>query len=63
MRNLATAQQLADYCGVPLKTVYEWNSKGTGPRFHKIGVHVRYRWEEIEKWVDAQAAKTSAAVA
>jgi predicted DNA-binding transcriptional regulator AlpA len=35
---------------VPLATVYDWNSKGTGPRYFKAGRHVRYRLADVERW-------------
>ena len=51
-----TPDQLADEFQVPLSTVYQWNHKGTGPRPHKIGRHVRYRRDEVSRWAEAQAA-------
>ncbi|MCT7353622.1 helix-turn-helix domain-containing protein [Streptomyces sp. 15-116A] len=53
-RKLATAQELADYCGVPIGTVYQWASRGGGPRLIKVGRHLRARWDDIEKWLDSQ---------
>lgn len=55
-QRLATAQELAEYTSVPIKTVYEWNSKGVGPRVIKVGRHVRYRWADIEKWLEQGSA-------
>ncbi len=52
---LLTAEELADFFGVPLTTVYAWNHKGTGPRRIRIGKHVRYRPEDVEAWVEGQA--------
>ena len=37
---------LAQTLGIPLRTVYNWRSKGEGPRAFKIGRHVRYRPSE-----------------
>ena len=54
-RPLATPKDLADYLGVPIKTVYEWNSRGTGPKHRKVGRHVRYRWDDVDKWLEAQS--------
>lgn len=51
---LLTAQELADELGVPLKTVYVWNAKGTGPARVKIGKHVRYRRADLESWLATQ---------
>lgn len=63
MRKLVTVRELADFCDVPVKTVYEWNSKGTGPRYRKLGVHVRYSWDDIEKWMASRAVDPSGQVA
>ncbi|TDT95340.1 AlpA family transcriptional regulator [Streptomyces sp. 846.5] len=53
-RKLATAQEVADYCGVPLATVYAWSSRGSGPTFIKVGRHLRARWADVERWLDSQ---------
>ncbi|NED35566.1 helix-turn-helix domain-containing protein [Streptomyces sp. SID8499] len=52
-RKLATAQDIADYCGVPIGTVYQWSSRGGGPKLIKVGKHLRARWDDVEKWLDA----------
>ena len=43
-------QQLADRYGLPVKTPAQWASKGTGPRYAKIGRHVRYRLSDVIAW-------------
>lgn len=53
-RKLATAEEVADYLGVPLATIYQWSSRGGGPRLIKVGRHLRARWDDVEKWLDAQ---------
>ncbi|MFE3635810.1 helix-turn-helix transcriptional regulator [Streptomyces sp. NPDC059168] len=58
-RKLATAQELADYCGVPLATVYQWSHRGGGPRLIKVGRHLRARWEDVERWLDEQTVKAA----
>ncbi|WP_254876461.1 AlpA family transcriptional regulator [Streptomyces sp. CAI-85] len=55
-RPMATAQDVADYFRVPIATVYQWNYKGTGPKFRKIGRHVRYRWDDVEAFDPSQPA-------
>ena len=47
--------QLADYLGVSLATIYQWNHKGSGPRRIRVGRHVRYRRRDVDAWLDAQA--------
>ena len=48
---LLSPVQFADYVGVPLATVYQWNYQRTGPPFIKVGRHVRYRRVDIERWL------------
>jgi excisionase family DNA binding protein len=52
---LLSVEDLAAYLQVPVATVYQWNSVGTGPRRHRIGRHVRYRQADVEAWIDKQA--------
>jgi len=47
---------LAEYLDVPLRTVYAWQSKGGGPRFHKVGRHVRYRLSDVDAWLETRVS-------
>ncbi len=51
---LLSPQQLADYVGVPVATVYRWRYEGTGPRGIKVGKHVRYRRQDVEAWLETR---------
>jgi excisionase family DNA binding protein len=44
-------EQLAKELGVPVRTIYQWRSRGSGPRGATFGRHVRFRRSEIEKWI------------
>ncbi len=44
-------QELADYLGVPLATVYVWRTRGGGPPALKVGRHLRFRAEDVATWV------------
>jgi excisionase family DNA binding protein len=46
--------EFAALVGVPVRSVYVWNSRGTGPRRHTIGRHCRYRRTDIETWLEQQ---------
>lgn len=54
---LLTPSQLAAYLGVPLATVYQWRSVGTGPQGFRVGRHTRYRREDIEAWIEARRSE------
>lgn len=50
-----SARDLAGELGVPLRTVYHWHAEGTGPKAHRFGRHLRFRREDVDLWVQAQA--------
>ncbi|MEU6207137.1 helix-turn-helix domain-containing protein [Micromonospora musae] len=54
-RPLATSAELAEHLGVPPRTLDQWAYKGVGPRFSKVGRHRRYRWADVETWLDQQS--------
>lgn len=51
--SLGAPKEVADYLGVPEATLAQWRWRNTGPKWSKVGRHVRYRWSEVEKWLDA----------
>lgn len=51
---LLTAQELADYLEVPVKTLYEWRHRGDGPPGFRVGRHLRYRWGDVAAWIRDQ---------
>ncbi len=52
---LLTLPEVADHLGVPLQTVYQWRSRGDGPRGIKVGRHVRVRRDDLEAWLREHA--------
>jgi excisionase family DNA binding protein len=59
-RSLWTAGEVAEFLQVPVRTLERWRYVGAGPRWVPMGRHVRYRWDDVEAWLEAQAAKTAA---
>lgn len=57
---LATIGEVSAFLGIPVATLYGWRSKGTGPRGASVGRHVRYRWVDVERWLDEQASSAPA---
>jgi excisionase family DNA binding protein len=47
---------VASYLQVPVKTLYTWRYKRVGPKAHRVGRHLRYRWEDVEAWLSSDAA-------
>jgi hypothetical protein len=45
-----TAGDLAERESLPVSTVYGWNYSGEGPPYFRVGRHVRYRLEDVERW-------------
>ena len=44
--------EIAEYLGVPVKTIYEWRQTGRGPVGLRIGRHVKFRISDVQAWVD-----------
>lgn len=55
-RALASSTEVAEYLGVPVRTLGQWAYRGVGPRYSKIGRHRRYRWSDVEQYIDGQSA-------
>lgn len=53
-RTLMTIEDLSDYLGIPVNTLYKWRTKGYGPAGRRVGKYVRYRPEDVDAWVEAQ---------
>jgi excisionase family DNA binding protein len=50
---LLTVDEVADYLGVPKKTVYAcWQDWGL--KAYKVGRHLRFRQRHVEDWLDRQ---------
>jgi len=54
---LWSVQDLSDFLGVPVMTIYHWRRTGYGPRGTRVGRYVRYRPEDVQAWLEAQREK------
>jgi excisionase family DNA binding protein len=50
---LWSVQDLAEYLGVPVATLYQWRAKRYGPVGLRVGKHIRYRPVDVERWLTA----------
>ncbi|GAA1858654.1 hypothetical protein GCM10009836_43600 [Pseudonocardia ailaonensis] len=49
-KRLWTVQDVADFLGVPVATVYDWRCKGYGPRGKKVGRYLRFEEDVVRQW-------------
>lgn len=49
---LIGVDELAEYLEVPKATIYGWRNRGVGPPGFRVGKHVRFRWTDIERWIE-----------
>ncbi|WP_308818414.1 helix-turn-helix transcriptional regulator [Pseudonocardia alni] len=49
-QRLWSVQDVADYLGVPVATLYDWRCKGYGPKAKKVGRYLRYEAEAVRRW-------------
>ena len=63
MDEIDDGEGTAAYIKVPLRTLDQWRYLGKGPRFIKVGRHVRYRRDDVDRWLDQQASGTPDAAA
>jgi excisionase family DNA binding protein len=57
---LLTVNQVADILGCSPWTLYAWRGRGEGPPSLKVGSRVRYRPEEVDRWIESQEESTGA---
>lgn len=62
-QSLMSPAELAAFLGgeFPEKTLANWRSQGSGPKFLKIGRHVRYRSADVEAWLSSREVEAGAA--
>ena len=53
---LLTAQELADYLNVPVKTIYRWRYAGMAPTAIRAGGKLRFRVQDIEAWMEKRTS-------
>lgn len=51
-RRYLSPADVSETLGIPLSTIYRWQSDGTGPRFAKFGRHVRYLEADVTRFFE-----------
>jgi len=49
---LWTINDVAEFLGVPVKTIYQWRTKDYGPPGKRVGRYIRYRPDDVISWFD-----------
>lgn len=46
--------ELAACLGVPVSTVYDWRTRGRGPRAYRFGKHLKFALSDVGIWIEQQ---------
>lgn len=55
---LVGVNELAEYLGVPVRTIYDWRQTGHGSRGIRIGRHLKFAVSDVAAWVESQRDAT-----
>ena len=55
---LLTPEQLAEWLILPTATLTQWRSRRVGPRYLRVGRHIRYRASDVERWLQTRECVT-----
>lgn len=58
---LLDIRELSAYLGVPVSTIYDWRSRGVGPRAYRFGKHLKFAVTDVTEWIEAQRDPAPAA--
>ena len=55
--NIALPSAVAEAVGISDNALRQQRYRGGGPRFIRVGSRVRYRWSDVEQWLDEHAVE------
>lgn len=58
-RPLASTEDVATYLGITVNALHQLRYLGNAPRAAKVGTRLRWRWEDVDSWVDARSGKAA----
>jgi predicted DNA-binding transcriptional regulator AlpA len=53
---LLTENELSAELKVSRRTLQRWRLEGRGPRWIRVGKAPRYRWADVQRWLEEHAA-------
>ena len=51
---LLTPSEAAQLMAVPVRTLDGWRNRSIGPKYLKVGRHVRYRSSDLSAWLETR---------
>jgi predicted DNA-binding transcriptional regulator AlpA len=60
-RTFGSSGEVADYLGVAANTLKQWRHRNIGPKYIKIGGYAKYRWSDVDAWLERQPTGGTAA--
>lgn len=51
MERLLSVDEVAEFLGIPVATLYQWRHKGAGPAAYRVGRHLRYEPAMVRAWL------------
>ena len=48
---LIGVEELAEYLGVPVQTIYDWRVAKTAPRAFKFGKRLKFAVSDVQDWL------------
>jgi len=54
---LLTETELAAELRVSRRTLQRWRTEGRGPRWIRVGKAPRYKWGDVQAWLEAHAGQ------
>ena len=58
---LMSVEELSEFLGIPVNTVYAWSSRRTGPKGYRVGRYLRFKRADVDAWLREQQDPTPAA--
>jgi excisionase family DNA binding protein len=52
LERLLSADEVAEFLGIPVSTLYQWRHRGCGPAAYRVGRHLRYDPSTVRAWLD-----------
>ena len=54
LEQLISIDELSEYLGVSVKTIYDWRLTGHGPCAIRVGRHLKYAISDVREWLVSQ---------